>query len=59
MSDLLIKPKSGSVLVQDITPDAAGWTHVGFSVRDLAAGQTVSEAGTEQELCLVLLSGAA
>ena len=59
MSDLLITPNTGSSLVQDITPSSAGWAHVGFAVQDLTAGQTLAEAGTDEELCLVLLSGAA
>jgi len=59
MSDLLIKPQTGSDPVHNITPESANWEHVGFAVHDLGAGQTLDGAGTDQELCLVLLSGAA
>ena len=59
MSDLLIKPNAGASHVHDITPASASWAHVGFAVHDLAAGQTLDGPGTDDEICLVLLSGSA
>lgn len=59
MSDLLLKPDSEKSCVHEITPQTAGWQYVGFAVHDLASGQELVDAGTDQETCLVLLSGSA
>jgi 5-deoxy-glucuronate isomerase len=40
-----------------VTPQSAGWDHVGFEVLKLAAGQTVERESGGEEVCLVLLSG--
>jgi 5-deoxy-glucuronate isomerase len=42
-----------------LTPRRAGWTYVGFSVRQIAAGDTWSGRTGTNEVCLVLLSGLA
>ena len=60
MSRLLVKPcaqpaADGSVLA--ITPESAGWAHVGFEVLRLAEGQPAQRATGERELCVVVLSG--
>ena len=47
--------KDGSVV--KVTPESAGWDHVGFEVLKLAAGQTVERETAEEEVCLVVLSG--
>ena len=57
MAELLVKPASGAV-VHDITPQSAGWRHVGFGLHDLAAGGVIDGSGDGNELCIVLLSGA-
>ncbi|WP_310028310.1 5-deoxy-glucuronate isomerase [Caulobacter rhizosphaerae] len=61
MSKLLVRPHapdpSGSVL--EITPQSAGWTHVGFRVIKLAAGETFDGAEPGRETCVVVMSGTA
>jgi 5-deoxy-glucuronate isomerase len=47
----------GTVL--EVTPQSAGWGHVGFRVVRLAAGQSFSGGEEGREACLVVLSGAA
>jgi 5-deoxy-glucuronate isomerase len=58
---LLVKPHppadNGTVL--DVTPDSAGWRHVGFRVVRLAPGQRHQGGAPDREACLVLLSGTA
>ena len=58
MADLLVKPTSGTA-VHDITPQSAGWGHVGFGLHDLGPGGVIEGSGDGNELCIVLLSGAA
>jgi 5-deoxy-glucuronate isomerase len=63
MSRLHVKPKGkteasrGRVL--SITPQSAGWKHVGFEVYELAAGDSAAAGTGEREVCLVLVSGKA
>lgn len=61
MSPLLVRPHapdaSGSVL--EITPQSAGWTHVGFQVVKLAAGEAFEGLDAGRETCLVIMSGTA
>lgn len=47
----------GTVL--DITPDSAGWRHVGFRMATLVAGQRFTGYEAARETCLVLLAGRA
>jgi 5-deoxy-glucuronate isomerase len=60
MTDLLVRPRAtaaddGTLLT--ITPESAGWGHVGFEVLSLDAGR-VSRRGTEErELCVVVVEG--
>ncbi len=42
-----------------VTPDSAGWRHVGFEVYRLAEGQRLARETGGQEFCLVLLGGRA
>lgn len=42
-----------------ITPENASWNYVGFSSYDLTAGQTLTLEASDQERCLVMLSGIA
>jgi 5-deoxy-glucuronate isomerase len=61
MSKLLVRPHapdaSGSVL--EITPQSAGWSHVGFQVVKLAAGETFESSDPIRETCVVVMSGTA
>ncbi len=43
----------------DVTPQSAGWSHVGFRLVKLADGQRHEGGGDDREACLVLVSGAA
>lgn len=60
-SKLLVKPdlSAGAAHVHCITPQSAGWRHVGFEVVDLVPRQTLVRALPDREQCLVLLSGTA
>lgn len=40
-----------------VTPDSAGWGHLGFEVRTLSAGQRLERTLEGRESCLVVLSG--
>lgn len=59
MSKLLVKPMFPDALgrVHNVTPQSAGWHHVGFAVHKLADGQILTEQTGSYEHCLVLLSG--
>jgi 5-deoxy-glucuronate isomerase len=61
MTDLLVRkhePDAAGVVLE-VTPQSAGWDHVGFKVVELAAGQTATGGEPGREACLVLLSGMA
>jgi len=58
MSKLLIKPAAQSQ-VHQVTPQSAGWSYVGFSVHDLAVGETLKCQQQGRELCIVVLTGTA
>ena len=59
MPNLLVRPhppdRHGSVL--EITPQSAGWRHVGFQVIHLSAGGTSHGSEEVRESCLVVLKG--
>ncbi|MCM5705222.1 5-deoxy-glucuronate isomerase [Larsenimonas salina] len=61
MSSLLVRPHSpdaeGKVL--EVTPESAGWGHVGFCVHKLTQGDKVSFETGDREACVVLLTGRA
>ncbi len=61
MSRLRVRPSApdadGKVL--DITPESAGWTHVGFSLIRRSAGEAAAGRDATRETCLVLVSGTA
>lgn len=59
MPNLLVKPSSPDAdgCIQAITPQSAGWDHVGFAVHRLNPGQVLTRQTDEREHCLVLLSG--
>jgi 5-deoxy-glucuronate isomerase len=57
MSKLLLKAKSGGGRVVHVTPEIAGWSHVGFDLYRLEPGETVAEGTGAREVCLVFVSG--
>jgi 5-deoxy-glucuronate isomerase len=61
MSKLLVRPSppDDSGQVHAITPQSAGWTHVGFDLYRLRPGQSVGHSTGGREACLVLVSGLA
>ncbi len=57
VSPLLAKSAPLGREIVEVTPERAGWTHVGFRAVRLAAGETESLATGARELCLVVLTG--
>ncbi|CAN5277863.1 5-deoxy-glucuronate isomerase [soil metagenome] len=61
MPNLKVRPHApdadGGVL--EVTPQSAGWEHVGFKVVRLTSGQTYSGGEAGREACLVVVSGTA
>jgi 5-deoxy-glucuronate isomerase len=59
MSPLLIRPRepdsNGCIL--EVTPESAGWRHVGFRLLAMRAGQRVSGRGEGRETCIVVITG--
>ena len=43
--------------IHHVTPQSAGWQHVGFETYALVSGQAVARTGSDREHCLVMLSG--
>jgi len=60
MADLLVRPAApdSDGRVTHITPESAGWQHVGFDLYRLNAGQVLSQETGLREACLVVISGA-
>jgi 5-deoxy-glucuronate isomerase len=56
-SPLLAKASAGGRQIVDVTPERAGWTHVGFRALRLAAGESETLETGARELCLVVLAG--
>jgi 5-deoxy-glucuronate isomerase len=60
ISSLLKRPKpEADGRFQHITPQSAGWHHVGFSAFQLAEGQQIKGHSEDEETCLVLIAGQA
>jgi len=61
MSSLLSKYQAPDAqgCTQHITPENAGWQHVGFKAYELETGQTLKIPGDKNEYCLVLVAGKA
>ena len=61
MANLRVRPHApaadGSVL--EVTPQSAGWDHVGFKVVRLVDGQTHEGGEAGREACLVVVAGTA
>jgi 5-deoxy-glucuronate isomerase len=54
---LRVRPKGATGLVQHITPESAGWTHVGFDLHRLRPGEGAGAHTGSREACLVFISG--
>ena len=61
MSELLLKNHAPDPtgLVHRVTPESAGWGHVGFELYRLQPGQSLEAATAGREVCLVLVGGRA
>jgi 5-deoxy-glucuronate isomerase len=57
VSPLLAKSAPVGREIVNVTPERAGWTHVGFRALRLAAGETETVETGLRELCLVVLTG--
>ncbi|MBT9551599.1 MAG: 5-deoxy-glucuronate isomerase [Hydrogenophaga sp.] len=57
VSPLLAKAAPTGREIVNVTPERAGWTHVGFRALRLADGQVETLQTGERELCLVVLTG--
>jgi 5-deoxy-glucuronate isomerase len=55
-SRLLVKARAGREIVE-VTPESAGWAHVGFRALRLTAGQAEALDTGARELCVVVLGG--
>jgi 5-deoxy-glucuronate isomerase len=60
-SPLLVRPHPANAdhTVLEVTPQSAGWSHVGFKVSQLAAGEIISGGEGDREACIVILTGTA
>ena len=57
VSPLLAKAAPQGREIVNVTPERAGWTHVGFRAVRLAGGQIERVDTGGRELCLVVLVG--
>ncbi len=59
--NLLVRPTdvgdSAEAQQLSITPESAGWQHVGFYWRELLAGNSYTHVGDGREQCLVVMAG--
>jgi 5-deoxy-glucuronate isomerase len=61
MSELLVRPHEPDAggCVLEVTPQSAGWRHVGFKVCRLEAAQSLAAAEAGREVLILVLSGLA
>ncbi|RMH48866.1 MAG: 5-deoxy-glucuronate isomerase [Alphaproteobacteria bacterium] len=59
MTSLLRRPVGTTGKVHDITPESAGWAHVGFALYRLAPGEDATAREDDRETVLVLVEGRA
>ena len=57
VSPLLAKAAQQGREIVNVTPERAGWTHVGFRAVRLKTGETETLQTDNRELCLVVLTG--
>ena len=56
-SKLLLKAHADGREIVSVTPEQAGWKHVGFRALRLAAGDSEAFETGARELCVVVLKG--
>jgi 5-deoxy-glucuronate isomerase len=56
---LLVKARASGREIVEVTPEKAGWHHVGFKALRLKAGERDTLSTGTRELCLVVLTGTA
>jgi 5-deoxy-glucuronate isomerase len=56
-SPLLVKAAPSGREIVNVTPERAGWVHVGFRALRLSAGEAETVDTADRELCLVVLTG--
>jgi 5-deoxy-glucuronate isomerase len=54
---LLVKGQRAGAEIATVTPESAGWRHVGFAARRLAAGEVLEVGDALRETCVVVLTG--
>ncbi|BAO86938.1 MULTISPECIES: 5-deoxy-glucuronate isomerase [Caballeronia] len=54
---LLVKASREEQTIARVTPDSAGWKHVGFAAYRLNAGDVVHVYDADRESCIVVLTG--
>lgn len=59
MSKLLVAPTGTEGRVLHVTPESAGWAHVGFDLVKLRPGAAHAGGEADREVCLVLVTGRA
>ena len=61
MRSLLVKsrPRDAQGCVARVTPESAGWTHVGFAAYRLAPGEHIRGGADSRETCIVVMAGEA
>jgi len=61
MSSLLVKPEvpNSEGRVHSVTPQSAGWDHVGFELFKLKAGDNITRHSHDRETCIVMVTGTA
>jgi 5-deoxy-glucuronate isomerase len=57
MSPLLVKARQEGRSIVEVTPESAGWKHVGFRALRLNAGESERLDSGARELCVVVLAG--
>jgi 5-deoxy-glucuronate isomerase len=55
--NLLVHSRPGLGIATEVTPESAGWGHVGFRLVRLAPGESYEGCEQGREACLVLVSG--
>lgn len=56
MRRLIVKGRDGCDIVT-VTPESAGWRHVGFSAKRISLGERETLDTGDRELCIVVLTG--
>jgi 5-deoxy-glucuronate isomerase len=59
MSELVVPAADPAAdgVIAEVTPESAGWAHVGFEAARLAPGQVLERDGGDRECCVVVVEG--